>query len=1070
MKGSASGGDVRLEAIRASAGAGKTYTLTLRYIDRLVSGASVSSILATTFTRKAAGEIGERVFLRLAASVLDEGEAKRLASDLGRPGMGSADFECLLLRLTASMHRMMITTIDGYFNRLIQAFRVDLGLPADLELVDGGGGEVMQERLEAIGALLSDIDRMVLVNLLAMLHPGMARRSVTETLNALVAQLYPVYQAGDHERWLMLRVPAGGGEEDLDQALRHLERVADEVKGKRLKKTLVKIVEALRAGDEQGALSIGLVTKILQGETEYYRSPIPEDVLDAMAPVVSGIKARALRRLAHQTEATALLLQAFDRYFSSERRRRGTLLFSELPLILARGLTADADETAYRLGASIEHLLLDELQDTSPEQWAVLGPLARRIAENESERGSLFCVGDVKQAIYGWRGGSAEIFDRLGDEIPGVRWSERATSWRSSAEVLDVVNRVFSSLTTNVALKQYSAAARSWQAGFEPHRPERGHRGFVTLLSASSPLEEEEGESKDVSCDAPSSGPVLHFKPIEREGAAMVAALARRMPGAEIGVLVKTNDMVRKLRFLLQELGVSASGEGGASIDDDPAVEVFLSALILADHPGDRIAAFHVAHSPLGIHLGIASEAGMKPDVGSIAVVSSALRKRLMHRGLARELSSWVEAVAPACGVRSMQRLAQLLVLAERHDRRAGRRIRDFVTMVRETMVEEPYPSRVRVMTVHKSKGLEFDLVVLLELDKKILGMPPQVLVNRPDPMGPIQAVYRYPRKALRELDPDLADAYRQYETREIKEALCELYVAMTRARFALYMLVAPPKRTKKGELSFSRGTPAAILRAALVDPAFEERESGGQVLFAHGDPKFYRDAPELTRNREAARPEVVRDGARVVERSSVARGLKLVSPSRLSSGGGVSVRRLLRLDSASALLRGKIMHSWFEAIEWLNDVVIDPDAFIHIAVESHPHMDPNWIRGLFNDFERMLEAADVRSLLSRPSIHEGERVELWRERPFAVCHEGVLVQGRFDRVSIVERKGMPRRVTLIDFKTGEAEPDDIKAFLNNHRPQMEAYRAALKALLGLSDAQIDTWLVLGCGRALRVD
>src|SRR5689334_7619427 len=107
---------------------------------------------------------------------------------------------------------------------------------------------------------------------------------------------------------------------------------------------------------------------------------------------------------------------------------------------------------AFRLDGGIRHLLLDEFQDTAPPQWRVLRPLAEGVVNGRG--GTFFCVGDGKQAIYGWRGGVAEIFDCLEDQLPALAKKELAQSYRSSQPVIDSVNQVFQNLTRHSNLDQ----------------------------------------------------------------------------------------------------------------------------------------------------------------------------------------------------------------------------------------------------------------------------------------------------------------------------------------------------------------------------------------------------------------------------------------------------------------------------------------------------------------------------------------------------------------------------------------------------------------------------------------
>ena len=113
-----------------------------------------------------------------------------------------------------------------------------------------------------------------------------------------------------------------------------------------------------------------------------------------------------------------------------------------------------------------------------------------------------------------------------------------------------------------------------------------------------------------------------------------------------------------------------------------------------------------------------------------------------------------------------------------------------------------------------------------------------------------------------------------------------------------------------------------------------------------------------------------------------------------------------------------------------------------------------------------------MRDALSKPTTGKGETLTLWRERPFTVRHGGDLMRGVFDRVVIHEVGGAPARVDLIDFKTDRIEPDEsnITTIAEHYRPQMQAYRDALSAMLALDRSQITcSLLLLACGKRIEV-
>src|ERR1700722_16459157 len=123
-----SGGVFVNQVIRASAGSGKTHQLTTRYLALLAAGVEADAILATTFTRKAAGEILDRVLERLAVAAGDAAAAKQLASQIGAENFGQPDFVRLLRRLLQNLHRVRIGTLDSFFMALAGSFSFELGL------------------------------------------------------------------------------------------------------------------------------------------------------------------------------------------------------------------------------------------------------------------------------------------------------------------------------------------------------------------------------------------------------------------------------------------------------------------------------------------------------------------------------------------------------------------------------------------------------------------------------------------------------------------------------------------------------------------------------------------------------------------------------------------------------------------------------------------------------------------------------------------------------------------------------------------------------------------------------
>src|SRR6185437_9776332 len=131
----------------------------------------------------------------------------------------------------------------------------------------------------------------------------------------------------------------------------------------------------------------------------------------------------------------------------------------------------------------------------------------------------------------------------------------------------------------------------------------------------------------------------------------------------------------------------------------------------------------------------------------------------LLTEGYGRTLYGWVRAFAQECDARSLSRLQQLIELGYAYESEATLRPDDFIEFIGNERVEDPTTSNIRVMTVHQSKGLEFDIVVLPELQMKLRGQNPSVVVGRDGPIDPIHSVCRYVSKDVLPLLPERVQA-----------------------------------------------------------------------------------------------------------------------------------------------------------------------------------------------------------------------------------------------------------------------------------------------------------------------
>ncbi len=1078
-------GDRPHVVIRASAGSGKTYQLSNRYLDLLHRGASAETILASTFTRKAAGEILERILRRLAQASLEKSKAQELGAAIGAPVLTTADARTMLATLCRSLHRVSVSTLDSFFNRIAQAFSFELKLPTDPHIVGVDDPAVAQLRLAAIEAMLGDQDTQTLVDLLRRLHHDAAMRSVTDAIDNIVKRLYDIYRQSRREHWNALKLPAMPTKDEAAAAIEALAPLAEAEEDRRIAKAVATHLGNALVGNWEAFLGKGLTKAMVENpaDPQFYKKPIPAHIQAALRPLIVVAQGFFLQRTAEQTRATFELMQRFDSHYTRLRERERVLLFSDLPHKLAHELPRQSEELAadiyFRLDAAVQHLLLDEFQDTSFEQWAVLRPFAEEVASHSDASRSFFCVGDVKQAIYGWRGGRAEIFDRVeeGLHLDEDARVELSVSYRSSQVVLDAVNEVFGAIGGNRGWRELEDAqeAGRWAKAFTRHEAHKDLPGYVELMNSSVGDDGEEnsdghgdGEDEQEETSADATRAHLTFC------AQRIKALAEEAPRCSVGVLATMNKTVTSLVFELRRLGVDASAEGAGTLAGDPAVDVILSALRLADHPGHTIAAHHLATSPLAPVIGLRHA----DNVAECDAAAHRIRDAVMTLGYPRLLTDWAIKLAPSCDERSATKLAQLVELADQFEPALTLRIGDFVDYIESLAVESPSSSQVRVLTTHRAKGLEFDIVVLVELSRSLGSVGnPVVCVDRDPETDEVRAVFRGTNKMVRSLSPQLQEAYRQEKVRRLRDDLCAMYVAMTRARHALHLIVRPIKVGKSGPSTTGRSdqSQAALLRGALVIDGEEAFGHGGDVLFSQGDPRWHsRLASAAAAPPPAREPMRELSFARPSAPAPTRRNWRAVAPSSLAAHAHNPVSDLLDLGVDDGRRRGTLMHAWFAQIGWLEEGVPTDSQLLSAANAglSVVKADDPWLARQVAAFRRMLTMPQITAQLQSPRLDRGENVELWREQPFAVRLGDELLSGTFDRVHVFLQGGRPKRALVLDFKTDHVSDDEgnLPLLVEQYRPQIDAYREALSQMLKLEPTKVHGMLLfVGAGRSCAV-
>ena len=1052
--------NVPREIVLASAGSGKTYRISSRLIGLLAAGAEPDHILAATFTRKATGQILDRVLDRLAAAVLDPVAARELAraaalSEAHELPSGQHFWGETLEHTVDSLHRFNVDTLDAFFIRAAGAFEADLGLPPGWRIPTQT--EVREVLSAAILEVLGEGDRRQRIEQLRLTERGEARRSVHDRLLRVMRDLLDIDEQldpGAADPWgAFLRQHIGPPPTrteigELMARVGELEAPLTQngTENRVWRKDLDRIPRLLDTEQWEALPGSGICQAIVTGRESFGRVRIDDDTHECLTLVLDAARRALVPRLGHRVRALGRLTTELRENYRRLQHERGLFDFSDITrLIGGEDPLAEHPDLYYRLDARTRHLLLDEFQDTALAQADALDPL---IDEAMSDDGrAVTIVADPKQSIYGWRGADPEIVHRLRKHYD-LEPDSLTTSYRSSQIVLDFVNDVFGELDSNPVVTGHAVlapTAAAWLEDFDIHRAARTELpGYVAIEVG--PADEGRRAIKPRLLD--------HV-------ASRVAELAEAHPGRSIGVLTRTNSAVANLFLRMRELGLPVSVEGGNPLTDAPPCEAILAYFRLADHPGDPIAAYHVAESPLGVALGFTDHT----DRAAARRLASDLRRKLVKRGYGRVVSALADGIVDACDSREARRLAQLAERAHAFERNASLRPMDFVRMIEETRVEDPASSGIRVMTVHKAKGLEFDIVVLPQLDKSLSGSNRDAVVvpvRDPD-NGRITSVLPRVSRDIACLFPELERAQQAAQTNQMRDELSGLYVGLTRAAHALHLIIAPDGEKIGTALTAARIVRESIFRDGGALPAAVE----GEILYSHGDPDWSlrldpaeRSVLGLTETAPKPIQLRARDRERILQRRS---------PSELHGDSTIDVGELLRLDSAP-FDRGTLAHAWFEAIAWLEEFDVADDQLLAQARELLPAMPEETRRAILDDFRKWVAAPEVRAVLSRSRYPGDVRLEL--ESRFIVRHEGRLMEGSIDRLVLEVEHGRVVGAEIIDYKTDRTgtDPAEVSRLSGHYAGQLHAYAEAVAGLYRLPASRCRATLVfLEAGRVIDV-
>jgi ATP-dependent helicase/nuclease subunit A len=1071
--------------VTANAGSGKTTTLVNRVARLLLKGVEPGQILCVTYTKAAAAEMQARLFDQLGGwAVLDDAAlaAEVAALDGGDASVLTGEDLSRARRLFAKALEtpggLKIQTIHAFCEKLLRRFPLEAGVSprftvleneAATALSHGARETLAREALKApdgpLGLAYSHfavaLDWGRFEALLAMIEAE--RGKLTDYVERVEKGKAPgPYQltgadpdltTADIEAGFMNRI----GIEAWRAAAEAMATgsVSDQ-------KVSANMALALHVWSFAALEPVFLTDKGEARKSIGTKKTPPETVawLSEMQLAFLSVREQlASARIAEDTVRVLTLARVHAAFYEQAKQAKGALDFSDLVARTVDLLTkhGTAAWVLYKLDGGIEHVLIDEAQDTAPDQWAIMRALTGEFFAGEPRGRTVFAVGDEKQSIYSFQGArperlrqEAQVYDALVTGAGGVfEGVPLDVSYRSTEEVLAFVDAVFEGPDKTRALVGDTGEIAT-------HQPSRvGQHGAIDLWPIFT--DQPAGETDvwaPLDVEAAQSGrkqlAATLAQEIKRQVETGVAVYAKTRPGeapvlkpcgyGDFLVLVRRRDATfEEIIRALKSAGVPVAGADRLKLSSHVVFDDLIALARFALFPGDDLSLAEVLRSPLcdvdeaglydlagrdkrkGLWRELRDRADERPEWGRARdLMLAALAVRDCDPfGFFAGILNRVDDTGRSGRARILVRLGreaeeaidETLAQVLAAEGRGGIDLESCVALLEAADVEvkrelEGARAEVRVMTVHGAKGLEAPVVMLPDTTMRAKPQGPSLMPVETDDG---EAWLMCPG-AERDDCPASAAARQARKDRTDAETLRLLYVALTRARDRVIVM---------GRRSATREPEVGSWWSVITD-TFGRLEQGGKVRTLERDVRRFGVDPVVMVAGVAVRKDAVSAADWARERPAADPSARLPSP--LASGAG-GLGRFRRGD------------------------------LIHRLLERLPEIDPS---------ERA--AAAGRILAREPDLTDDQRAEM-TAAAFGVLNDqvfaevfgpgsraeaalagalagGLAVSGRIDRLVLT-----PDRVLVVDYKTNRPAPDRIEDADPAYVAQMAVYVALLKQL-----------------------
>lgn len=890
-----------LSIYKASAGSGKTFRLAVEYIKLVISDpSSYRHILAVTFTNKATEEMKMRILSHLygIAHHLDESKdyLNRIVEELGVSERFAVErAQQALTNLIHNYHYFRVETIDTFFQSVLRNLARELELPANLR-IELNDGQIEEQAVDQLIEGLSRTDR-VLSWILDYIGENMSDDKTwnifRQVKNFGLNIFKDVYKTSRSELQRTL-----GKADFFGQYTKTLRKIKNDAQSK-LEASADAFFDLLSsegftvndlASGTSGAA--GYFVKLHKGEYSE-KELLKTKVLNAMSDPMTWLRkddqksgnpladlAPRLTQLLIETEKSRVaqsklyksadltlrhlnqlrLLGSIERKVNELNNEANRFLLSDTQILL-NTLISDSDSPFIfeKIGSQLKHIMIDEFQDTSLTQWHNFKVLLKECMSHADS--SSLIVGDVKQSIYRWRSGDWRLLNNIEQEFA---WSEQQLetktlkeNYRSERHVIDFNNAFFQTaaqIDYEEQNKLFPEGARQLQKAYQPEEvvqkipSERGSHGFVSIDLI--PKEDYQATMIGKVCDA------------------VLSLLASGISGSKIAILVRSNQTIREIAdFFMQNYpDIRLVSDEAFCLDSSLAVNMIINAMRVLTHPEDQLALANIVKA-------YQKQVKRQNYIEGEQVFQGAEISKLLPPAFMNHLDQLAmlpvsELVEKLCTIFELTKLSEqsayiyklfdvISDYLQDHSPDLDSFLADWDENLHLKAIQSDEIEGIRLITIHKSKGLEFDHVIIPYCDWKLekavtLWCRPSEKPFSELPLVPISFNEKQMMGSIYEHD------YLEEHLQNMVDNLNLLYVAFTRASKTLLVFA---RRGQRGSRSYLieqalRDVHKALPRSTLEGDLTNSKET---VRFTYGsmDPSAAK-AQATSRNVISSQPSPV--------------------------------------------------------------------------------------------------------------------------------------------------------------------------------------------------------------------